>query len=788
MDSSTLEKRRLTALERLGILDTPPEDRFERITRIARQYYGVKTSLFSVLDAERQWFKSRQGLDTSETPRSVAFCDYAIQQDKAFIVTDATKDPRFSQNPLVTGAPHIRFYAGMPVREPTGFKIGTLCIIDDKPRELSELDLDILRNLATMIEDELERTYLSIENHEFVEVSHLNRSIQRAMNVFLTSDNQHAALEQILNDLLSLTGSQFGFIGETLFNANGDPYLKIGAITNIAWNPKTQALYQQVERRGLIFERLDTLLALPMTTGEVVIAEDVASDPRRGGLPEGHPDITSYIGVPVFSGDQQVGLVGLANRLGGYKTRLAEELDPLLQTLGNLIERNRLHHEEQQHQKRLETAANYDALTGLPNRRRLTEIFTQELHEANLRQGTVALCFIDLDGFKAINDHHGHALGDAVLKIISERLKATIRQHDAIGRLGGDEFVAVLRDVEDSTVYNRILEAIRRPISYQNAVMKLSASMGVTVYPDDAEDPDTLLRHADQAMYAAKDSGKDTYSLFDLASHFNRKERVRVLEQMDDALAEKQLELFYQPKINYRTGTVEGFEALIRWNHPEEGLLSPARFLEHLEFTDYARQVGLFVMESAVSVICDFVSLGLPYTLSINLSPSHFLSEHFPDDITGTLNECPHEVRDRLIVEILETTALDDTTTVMKNLSVCRNTGLCISLDDFGTGYSSLNYFRTLPAQEVKIDRTFVGDLIGNQDNSMIVEAMLRLSQSFQRRTVAEGVETAEQEERLLALGCDVGQGYRYSPPLPLAEALDWANNFNWASYRSDHN
>ncbi|HBX39471.1 MAG TPA: hypothetical protein DEG64_03125, partial [Marinobacter adhaerens] len=489
MDSSTLEKRRLTALERLGILDTPPEDRFERLTRIARQYYGVKTALFSIIDSERQWFKSRQGLEASQTPRSVAFCDYAIQQDKAFIVSDATKDPRFSQNPLVTGFPNIRFYAGMPVREPTGFKIGTICIIDDKPRDFGELDLDILRNLATMIEDELERTYLSIENHEFVEVSHLNRSIQRALNVFLTSDNQHAAFEQMLNDMQSLTGSQFGFIGETLFRPNGDPYLKIGAITNIAWNPKTQALYQQVERRGLVFDRLDTLIALPMTTGEVVVSKDVTTDPRRGGLPEGHPNIDAYIGIPVFSGDQQVGLVGLANRLGGYKVRLAEELEPLLQTLGNLIERKRLHHEKQQHQERLEKAANYDALTGLPNRRRLTEIFTQELHEANLRHGTVALCFIDLDGFKAINDHHGHALGDAVLKIISERLKATIRQHDAIGRLGGDEFVAVLRDVEDSTVYNRILEAIRRPISYQNAVMKLSASMGVTVYPDDAEDP-----------------------------------------------------------------------------------------------------------------------------------------------------------------------------------------------------------------------------------------------------------------------------------------------------------
>ena len=788
MDSSTLEKRRLTALERLGILDTPPEDRFERLTRIARQYYGVKTALFSVLDANRQWFKSRQGLDVSETPRPVAFCDYAIQQDKAFIVCDATKDPRFSQNPLVTGHPNIRFYAGMPVREPTGFKIGTICIIDDQPRDFGELDLDILRNLATMIEDELERTYLSIENHEFVEVSHLNRSIQRALNVFLTSDNQNAAFEQMLNDLLSLTGSQFGFIGETLSKENGAPYLKIGAITNIAWNPKTQALYQQIERRGLVFDRLDTLIALPMTSGEVVISSDVATDPRRGGLPQGHPDIDAYIGIPVFSGDQQVGLVGLANRLGGYKVKLAEELEPLLQTLGNLIERKRLHHEKQQHQKRLEKAANYDALTDLPNRRKLTEIFTQELHEANLREGTVALCFIDLDGFKGINDQHGHAVGDAVLKIISERLKATVRQHDAIGRLGGDEFVAILRDVEDSTVYNRILEVVRRPISYQNSVMKLSASMGVTVYPDDAEDPDTLLRHADQAMYAAKDAGKDSYSLFDLASHYSRKERVRVLEQVDEALAKKQFELYYQPKINYRIGSVEGFEALIRWNHPEEGLLSPARFLEHLEFTEYARQVGLFVMESAVGVICEFMNLGLPYTVSINLSPSHFLSEHFPDDITGTMNECPHEVRDRLIIEILETTALDDTTTVMKNLSVCRNAGLGISLDDFGTGYSSLNYFRTLPAQEVKIDRTFVGDLIGNQDNSMIVEAILRLSQSFQRRTVAEGVETAEQEERLLSLGCDVGQGYLYSPPLPLAEALEWANTFTWARYRSGQN
>ncbi|MBO6850769.1 MAG: EAL domain-containing protein [Marinobacter sp.] len=780
MVSPGIEQRRLAALERLGILDTPPEERFERLTRIARQYYGVKTALFSIIDAERQWFKSRQGLEVSQTPRSVAFCDYAIQQDKLFLVEDATKDPRFSKNPFVTGKPFIRFYAGMPVREPSGYKIGTVCIIDDKPRHFSEVDLDVLRNLASLVEDELERAFLSADNNEYVPVAHLSRAIHRAQNVFLTSENERAAFELMLSDLLGLTGSQFGFIGEVLYRADKQPYLKIGAITNIAWSPETQALYQEVERRGLIFDRLDNVLGLPMVTGEVIVANDLATDPRLGGLPPGHPPISAYIGIPVFSGDQQIGLIGLANRFDGYKARLAEELEPLMQTVGNLIERKRLYQEKREHQKSLEKAANYDALTGLPNRRRLTELFEQELYEANQRNGLVSVCFIDLDGFKEINDTHGHAVGDAVLKSVAGRLLGRVRAHDVVARLGGDEFVAILRDVDNEKVYARLLEAIRQPIAYKHHVLQLSGSMGVTVYPHDNADADLLIRHADQAMYAAKEAGKNNYTLFDLDTHFSRKERVKVLEQIDDALNLGQLELYYQPKMDFRQQRIAGFEALIRWNHPEEGLMSPGQFLEHIEYTEYARSVGNFVLREAVARLQAFDRQALPYTLSVNLSPFHFLTPGFGDDLANALADCPPDIRGRLILEILETTALDDTDRAMENLSACRELGVELSLDDFGTGYSSLDLFRRLPAEEIKIDRSFVLDMLENADSGMIVSAIISLSKSFKRRLVAEGIESSEVEARLIEQGCELGQGFLYSQPLPLQQAMEWAANFTW--------
>lgn len=779
MTSGWMENRRLTALKRLGILDTPPEERFDRLTNIVRRIYQVPISLISLIDDDRQWFKSSQGLELEETPRELAFCDHTIRQDNLFIVEDASTDIRFKDNPLVTGPPHVRFYAGMPIREPSGFKIGSLCIIDTAPRLVQEMDLDLLRSIATLVEDEIERAYLTGDHKDFIEVSHLNRSIHRAQNIFLTHDSLNAAFEFVLNDLLSLTGSQFGFIGEVLYHPDDTPYLKIGAITNIAWNAETEALYQQVKRRGMIFELKDNLLGASILADQSVIANDFESDPRRGGLPEGHPAIAAYFGVPIYAGSERVGLLGLANRAGGYSDTLAGELEPLLQTVGQLIERKRLHREKTEHKKSLERAANYDALTGLPNRRRLTELFEQEIVEAGRRKGFLSVCFLDLDGFKAINDRHDHAAGDFVLKEVASRLKASLREHDVIARLGGDEFVAILRDVEDDSVYQRMLDAIRQPLKYQHHVLALSGSMGVTVYPDDKVDIDLLLRHADQAMYAAKESGKNQFRHFDLESHVLRKERDRVLERTPAALKEKQFELYLQPKINLASKTVMGFEALIRWHHPTHGVLAPGAFLPHLEYTDFADDVGRFVIADAMAMLDQWSREGLPYSLSINLSPSHFLSERFMGDLETALAGRDAALKSRLILEILETTTLDNTERVIANLAACRALGVRISLDDFGTGYSSLDYFRRLKVDEIKVDRSFVSEMLERPDDELIVGAIIGLSHNFGRQLVAEGIETREVQDRLMAMGCEVGQGFYYTKPLPRQEALAWAADFS---------
>ena len=778
MDPVTREKRRLAALERLAIMDTGSEERFDRLINLARRFYDAPIALFSLLDEKRQWFKSKRGLDVSETPRCVAFCDHAIRQDSVFVVPDATKDERFCNNPLVTGEPHIRFYAGMPVREPGGFKMGTLCIIDRKPRDIPEHELDVLRALASLIEDEVERFYHASQYQKQVPVSRLNRAIQRAQNTFHTYDDQDAAFEILLSDLLVLTDSQFGFIGEVLTNSDNSPYLRVGAITDISWSPESADRSQQRKTRGLLFERLNSLIDTSMLSDDVLISDGFESDSQAGGLPPGHPQITRYMGVPIFSGDNRVGLVGLANRPEGYTNKLAIELEPLLQTVGQLIECKRMYKERQEHQKGLEQAANFDSLTGLPNRRRLIELFEHELTLADQRQGALSICFIDLDGFKEINDDYGHSVGDAVLKTVAARLQHVLRECDIIARLGGDEFVAIIRDVENNAVYERMLEAIRRPINHQDVTLDLAASMGVTLYPRDQSAPDLLLRHADQAMYAAKDAGRNRYSIFDVETYVSRVEQGRILEQTAKALGESQLEMYLQPKIVLANHRVEGFEALIRWNHPKKGLLGPISFLPQLEHTEYAAAVGRFVITDAVAKLQQWKQLGLPYSLSINLSPTHLLSDGFVEDLQAALQDCDPNVRSHLIIELLETTALNDSGKIMGILLKCRNLGVQVSLDDFGTGYSSLDHFRRLPAQEIKIDRSFVSDMLTNADDEMIVKSIIGLSKNFNRRVVAEGIETQAMQDKLIDMGCEQAQGFFYSKPLPADAALAWAEAY----------
>lgn len=779
MSSSELEAKRLAALAELELLDTPPEERFERVTRIAKRHYNTRIALFTLVDAHRQWFKSRQGVTLTETPREIAFCDHTLGEDTALVVPDTLLDPRFRRHPLVKAPPHARFYAGIPVREPGGYKVGTLCVLDDRPRAANDVRLDVLHSLVGIVEAELRRGHRRPHNDVGIDQADLTQAIQRAQNAFATSTNRRSAFEMVLNDLLALSGSRFGLIGEAFRDAGGNPYLKIETIQHTDWRIEDETLYRSVRTHGLTINGDRNLLCAPLHDGRIVFSDNMALDPRGPGLPPGHPPVARYIGMPLTCGEQTLGLVGLGDRDHDYGPALAETLQPLLQTLGTLIERERLYREKHEHERDLELAAHYDALTGLPNRTRLAEMFERALTEVGSGD-TLAVCMFDLDDFNNIDGEYGRATGDAVLRTVARRLRKTVPPDGLVGRVGGDEFVAILKNVDGDDAYERLLAAIRAPIIYRRTRVRLTASMGVTVYPHDDATVDLLLRHADQALYAAKELGKNRCERFDVARHISRKERLRVLDQAAAALADGQFALHYQPKIDLVNRRVAGFEALLRWHHPVEGVLAPAHFLSHLEYTDHAAAIGRFVLKQTIAQLRRFQRELPGVTISVNLSPSHFLSPTFCNDLWQTLRHCDPETRASLILELLETTALDDSDRVIETLQACREQGVQISLDDFGTGYSSLDYFRRLPAQEIKIDRSFVEDLNHSNEAEMIVKAIIGLATSFQRRIVAEGIEDAATQARLIELGCEYAQGFFYSPALPAEEALAWARAFTW--------
>lgn len=332
------ESARLLALTQCSILDTPPEERFDRITRLAQTLFGTEMALVSLVDADRQWFKSRQGLDASETPRDISFCGHAILGADILEVADARQDPRFVDNPLVVGPPHIRFYAGAPLKTADGHRVGTLCIIDSKPRQLTSRERNLLTDLAGCVEEELRRIDLVQQGKILEQANRMGELITRAQSEFIGSIDWRKSFITLLDEILALTGSEYGFISEVLRTASGDPYLKTYAITNIAWNAATRAFYEANAPTGMEFFNLKTLFGAALTNGSPVIANNPAQDPRRGGLPEGHPPLNAFLGLPVHYGQEMVAMVGLANRSGGYDQALVDFLRPLTATLGQLVD------------------------------------------------------------------------------------------------------------------------------------------------------------------------------------------------------------------------------------------------------------------------------------------------------------------------------------------------------------------------------------------------------------------------------------------------------------------
>jgi diguanylate cyclase (GGDEF)-like protein len=494
------------------------------------------------------------------------------------------------------------------------------------------------------------------------------------------------------------------------------------------------------ERAHLSFQGIQSLLVLPLV--------------RRGQL-EGFAGFDHIRGCRRWS-DQEVAVLSIvvSGFAQGFERRLMDQ--------------------------QLRQLAYEDPLTRLPNRSLLSQRLGEELERAR-RDGThLAVGYLDLDNFKPVNDSHGHAVGDELLVAVAERLCRCLRPGDTVGRLGGDEFVVILPGLgslaELESLGERLHRAVAQPTLLGETLwVALSTSIGFRLVPPDDADPDTLLRQADQAMYAAKRAGPGRMHHFDVELERRQSLQRSRLESLRQALDGQQLRLFVQPVIDLASGQLRFAEALVRWQHPQRGLLSPEAWLGWIEDQPEISRLGDWVLEQALRHCSAWRRAGSWVAVSVNMSARELRDPGFAERIRSALALHPDLPASALRLEVLETAALEDLELVAQNIARCRELGVSFALDDFGTGYSSLTYLRRLPISTIKIDRSFVARMLMDPADRAIVRAVVDLAHAFGRTCVAEGAETPEHLQALRAMGCELAQGFAIARPMPAEDLPGWS-------------
>jgi diguanylate cyclase (GGDEF)-like protein len=521
-------------------------------------------------------------------------------------------------------------------------------------------------------------------------------------------------------------------------------------------------------------------------TGEP--ATDVAHLNDEGGRGPNTKALETY--APVVLRGKRVGVIEIYQDYGPVAAAAAASFWPVAAVLGVVLfvlylslfpllrrvtKRLRKQVEEIEHQ------AMHDSLTGLPNRVLFRDRLEQALHGARRNPGEVAVMFLDLDRFKEVNDTLGHESGDILLREVGQRLAHSLRAGDSVARLGGDEFAVLASgpdDADDALVVARKLrQAVEWPFTLRGLTLEVEASIGIALFPDHGTDVDTLLRHADVAMYQSKEahSGAGIYSP---ERDVYSPDRLKLLGELRRAIEQGELVLHYQPKINLKTSEVLGFEALVRWQHPEQGLLPPERFVPFAEHTGLIKPLTRYVMREAVRSCSRWVQCGLDLSIAVNLSSRDLLDLHLPDEVRLLLNETAIDPR-RLELEITENTILSDPVRTRTILSRLKDLGVRLAIDDFGSGYSSLGYLKRLPLDVLKIDKSFVMSMMADDDSAAIVRSTIDLAHNLGLEVVAEGVATEHISAVLAALHCDAAQGFYFSGPIVESEVASWAAEIN---------
>lgn len=722
MEFDNEERHRLAVLAEYAIFDTLPEAEFDHATEVASHVLNAPIALVSLVGKDRQFFKARTGLAVCETEREASFCRHALWDSDILVVPDATLDPRFSANRLVIGEPFIRFYAGAPLRNPDGVTLGTLCVIDQEPRaEFSKSDRQTLRLLADGIMDRLE-----------------------ARRLKLKIGDAEAGMQ-------SITSSS----PDAIVTADAENRI-------ISWNAAAERIFGH-SRSEAVGQCLDIIVPSAMREAHGRRLHRVASGepPRLLGT---SVELTacrkdgSHIPIELsLSRWEEAGQV----RFGGI--------------LRDISERKKAEEE-------LRLAAVTDHLTGLSNRASLADrLATMERADARL-----ALLLIDLDGFKEVNDRLGHLIGDEVLKEVGLRLRALLPPTHFVARMGGDEFVVLVEDnanpMDAYGLADTIILAIEEAMPLGSEMVSISASVGIACTTAETTDHRSMLGDADLALYKAKGDGRGRACVFTPNLRHAAKTKALVREQLANAWKTDAFELYYQPQVDMTSGALVGAEALLRWNHPERGVLAPGAFIGLLESDVLAVPVGRWILETACRQAAKWRRTICPdFRIAVNLFPVQFKTDDLPTFIRDTL-ERMRLSPDGLEIEITESTILNSDQRILSKLKTIRDMGVAVAFDDFGTGYASLSMLRDYPVTKIKIDRSFVSGNGADERAQLIAKCIAAMAADLDLVVVAEGIETREQHERMRDQGCDHGQGYLYGRPM---RAMDYERQARGQTFRT---
>jgi len=700
---SSDEAGRLLALSEYGLGADIGLPSLDPIVEIAARMFNVPAAAVNMIGSDHVFLASSTGIGECDMRRDVSFCAHAINQDEVMVIPDARLDPRFHDNPIVT-AGMIRFYAGVALKAPSGHSLGALCVIDSEPRAaLSSADETCLRDLAKMAVDKLELRRLEV-------------AAQAGPDSFVSRS----------------AGSPNAVIG---FDAS----MRI-----TAWNETATALFGHDEP-SMLGQSLDILVS---EAGRQVIRAGMERVLGNGEMTGMSVELT---GIRANGTTFPAEVVWTRWGEGGRS-----HFGAIIRDIGaRRSDRDALYR-----------LAHYDGLTDLANRNLLHEHIEAALGGG----GTPALILIDIDGFKDINDTLGHAAGDGVLRLVARRLRDTAPEAGTLARTGGDEFAVLLGDNADpvalAAIARSVIAAIAEPMAVEGHEVRIAASCGLAVAPDHGDTVEELMSSADLALFQAKASGRGRSFLYIPALRAEAVARRMYEAELHRALERDEFRLFYQPQIRLSDGALTGAEALIRWQHPVRGLLSPAAFLPALESGVLAGAVGDWTLRQGCAQAAIWRRLERDFQVSINLFAAQFRGDDLPDRVRAALaaQDLPPRA---LELEITENIILDQQDVVLGQLQELRRTGIELSFDDFGTGFASLNLLRSYPVSRIKIDKSFTQTMHSSPRDKAIVLSVLDMCAKCGLKVVAEGVETREQADFLREHGCDKGQGYYFGRPVP---------------------